>query len=118
MVDKLIGVLSVDDEVEDWLQVSMGHGLEVDVDHVPGIEHYWRVGWVQPLFVIQMDDFGGSHDKLSLVMHDNLVLVLHGDHLPMSLNGAHLLGVLQVSHEVSDTFHLWNLVCSVVLHLS
>lgn len=117
-VDKLIIVLSVDEEVEEWLHVSSTHGNEVEVDNVPGVEHDWGVGWVHPLLLGQVNSMVGSNHELALVLHNNLVLMLVGNLNPVFLDGCHLVGVLEGSHLASKSNHLWDLVSGVVLHLS
>ena len=120
VVNVLISVLSVNHEVEHWLEVSLAHSDEVEIDYVPGIEHDWRVSWVHPClsFIITVENLNGSNDELALVLHDSLVLSTLGDFMPVLLHVSHLVSVSDGGHLLSEGNNLWDLVLGVVLHLS
>jgi hypothetical protein len=120
VLNVFVGVLSIDHEVEKWLHVAISNCLEVAVDDVPGVEHDWGVGWRQPflIFFRQVDGFMDGHDELSFVLNDSLVLLGLGDGVPVILEGIHLVGLDKSSDLGSEGNHLWNLVTSIVLHLS
>ena len=81
MFGELLVVFAIDHEVEHWLEVTLGHGGEVEEESVEGFEHDWGFLWRQPHLVLlgHMEAFDGGHDKLGLVPDDNLVLILMGD---------------------------------------
>jgi len=120
VVDEVIIVLSVDHPVEHWIHVSMANSHEVDIDGMPGIEHDWGDSWVHPLLVLlgHVEGLDGSLNEGSLVMDDNLVLLLLGDLEPVLLDSLELMGMSDLGNVLSETNNLWDLVHSVVLHLS
>jgi hypothetical protein len=120
VLDEVFVVFTVNHEVEHWLEVTIAHGLEVDVDDMPEIEHDWGVGWIQPLLFLwsHMKGLDGSLNESKLVSYDNLVLVLLGDLLKVVLHGLELIGFDEIAHVGSESNDLWHLVTNVVLHLS
>jgi len=118
LMDEFIVVFTVDHEIEDWLEISLHHGGEVEMNQMPGVEHGWRVSWVNHWLIEKMKCLGSGHDEFSLVLNDRLVLVLLSDLHPMLLNGVHLIGLSDGSHVLSEGNDLFDLVASVVLHLS
>merc|ERR1711988_2102089 len=113
---EVIIVLSVDDEIEHWLEVSFTDSDEVKVDHVPGLEHDWNVFWVKPHLILfgHVEGLDSSFDELSLVLYDNLVLVLVGDLGPVLLDGTELVGVADTGDLASEGDDLSELVVLLV----
>ena len=120
VLNEVIIVLSVDHEVEHWLEITLADSDEVEVESMEGLEGDWHMFWVKPLLVFfgHVDGLQHSLDKGSLVMYDNLVLVLVGDLSPVLLDSSELTGVSDSSDLSSESDNLWDLVHGVVLHLS
>jgi len=120
MLDEVIIVLSVNDEVKHWVEVSFANGDKVEVESMEGFEGDWHMSWVNPLFVIlgHVDGIQHSLDKFSLVMDNNLVLFLVGDLGPVFLDSFELVGVSDNRDTLSELDNLWDFVHGVVLHLS
>jgi len=118
--NEIIVVLTVDHEIEHWLEITFANGHEVDVDQMPDVKHDWGVSWVHPLLVLlgKVKALDGGLDESTLVRYNNLVLVLLGDSLPMVLHGLELVGIDKILDGFSDGDDLWHLVLDVVLHLS
>jgi len=116
----LVVVFAVNDEVEHWLEVSVSHGNEVEVDHVPDIEHDWGVVWINPLLVgvRHVDGLEGLDEESTLVLDDNLVLLSFSEHTPVLLDLMPLFGASDTMEVRSEVDNLWDLVHGVVLHLS
>lgn len=115
---ELLGVLSVDHEVEHWFEVSVAHGGEVEEKCVPGIVHDWTRFWVKHVLIGDVEGLNSSLNELSLVVHDNLVLILLDDLTPVCKDGTELVGVSQGSDLFSESDNLWELVHGGKLHLS
>merc|ERR1719313_291184 len=94
--------------------------LFVFFGHMEGLEGDWHMLWVNPLFVFFGHVHGLHHslDECSLVVYNNLVLVLLGDLSPVILDIFELIGFSDSSNLLSESDNLWDLVHGVVLHLS
>jgi hypothetical protein len=87
---------------------------------MPDIEHDWGFLWGHPHLILlgHVEGLDSSREECSFVLHNNLVLLLLGDFSPVLLHGLHLVGFSEGRNFASEGDNLWDLVCSIVLHLS
>ena len=120
LFDEFLIVLSVDDEIEEWLDVTLTNSNEVKVESVPGLEHNWSLLWRDPglFFFGHVNALEGLNYEFGLVCNDNLMLLALSDLCPVLGHLGHFWSVSNIGDESSELDNFWDFVHSVVLHLS
>lgn len=111
---------TVNHEIKQGLEIAFANCDEVDVEHVPGIEHDWGGGWVNPFLILlgHMECLNSSLDEFSLMVNDHLMLIQHGYRLPVVLHLLELISLDKGSDLMSEGLEIWSAVENPYLHIS